>query len=184
VSRFLRNAWLLPAGFVPVALVVPAYAVQYLTVEQAQKALFPEAREFAALTVELSAEQRAAIESASGVAVRNARQEVWKASGAQGPLGWFIVDRVVGKHEFITYAVGLDPQGGVSGLEIMDYRETYGGQVRDLSWRKQFYGKSFGASLRLDDDIRNISGATLSCRHVSDGVRRLLALYHVVLRSR
>lgn len=180
----MRSAWLFPAGFVPVALVAPAYAVQYLTVGQAQQALFPEASELAPVAVELSAEQREAIESASGVAVRNARLEVWQASGAKGPLGWFIVDRVVGKHEFITYALALDPQGAVRGLEIMDYRETYGGQVRDLSWRKQFYGKSFGATLRLDQDIRNISGATLSCRHVTDGVRRLLALYHAVLRSR
>ncbi len=184
MSRFVRAASLLPAAFVPAALVAPAYAVQYLTVEQAQKALFPKASELAPLTIDLSAEQREAIESTSGVAVRNLHPEVWKASGAGGSLGWFMVDRVVGKHEFITYALALDPQGAVRGLEIMDYREIYGGQVRELSWREQFYGKSFGAALRLDQDIRNISGATLSCRHVTDGVRRLLALYHVALRSR
>jgi Na+-translocating ferredoxin:NAD+ oxidoreductase RnfG subunit len=183
VSRFLRSAWLLPGGLVPAAIVAPAYAVQYLTVEQAHKALFAQASEFTRLPLELSAEQQRAIEAASGVAVRNASQEVWKASHDATPLGWVIIDKVVGKHEFITYALALDAQGAVHGLEIMDYRETYGGQVRDASWRRQFYGKEYGAPLRLDQDIRNISGATLSCRHVSDGVRRLLALHHVVLRA-
>ncbi|HMA81439.1 MAG TPA: FMN-binding protein, partial [Candidatus Binatia bacterium] len=33
----------------------------------------------------------------------------------------------------------------------------------------------------LDKDIRNLSGATLSCQHVTEGIRRNLALYHVAL---
>jgi len=37
--------------------------------------------------------------------------------------------------------------------------------------------------VRLDADIHNISGATLSCRHVTDGVRRLLSLYAHALKS-
>ena len=38
------------------------------------------------------------------------------------------------------------------------------------------------AHLKLDEDIQNISGATLSCRHLTDGVKRLLALYDLVLK--
>jgi hypothetical protein len=34
------------------------------------------------------------------------------------------VDEVVGKHEFITYAAGLNADGSVKQIEIMDYRET------------------------------------------------------------
>jgi Na+-transporting NADH:ubiquinone oxidoreductase subunit NqrC len=48
--------------------------------------------------------------------------------------------------------------------------------VRDPRWRAQFVGKRAGAPLSLDDDIQNISGATLSCRHVTEGVKRILAL--------
>jgi Na+-translocating ferredoxin:NAD+ oxidoreductase RnfG subunit len=103
----------------------------------------------------------------------------WKVEGG----GWFLMDEVVGKHEFITYAVGLDAQGAVKQVEVMDYRETHGGQVRQEAWRAQFVGKQHGAVLKLDDDIQNISGATLSCRHITDGVKRLLATYDVVLRN-
>ncbi len=95
--------------------------------------------------------------------------------------GWFIVDEVIGKHEYITYAVGLSADGAVRGLEIMEYRESYGGEVRDPKWRAQFTGKTKSAPLQLDKDIQNISGATLSSRHIADGVRRLLALYDVAL---
>jgi hypothetical protein len=103
--------------------------------------------------------------------------KVWRAPGG----GWMFVDQVIGKHEFITYAVALEPDGTVRQVEIMEYRESYGGEVRNGRWRKQFAGKKAGDALAIDEDIRNISGATLSCTHLTDGVRRLLATYATVL---
>ena len=166
----------------PAAVCAPAHATQYLTVEQAQKLLFPEAERMTSANVTLTPELKRRIEQASGARVRNDVQSVWRAERAGAPAGWFLVDEVVGKHEFITYALALDLEGAVRGIEILDYRESYGGQIRDLAWRRQFAGKKAGAHLKLDDDIRNISGATLSCRNVADGVRRLLALHEFALR--
>ena len=80
--------------------------------------------------------------------------------------------------------MGLDPQGRVRGIEVLDYRESHGGEIRDPQWRLQFAGKTARDPLQLDRDIRNISGATLSCRHVTDGVKRILALYESELRNR
>jgi Na+-transporting NADH:ubiquinone oxidoreductase subunit C len=160
------------------ALVAPsAFAVQYLTVDQAQKAIFP-GKSFTAAPVKLTSPERKAIQATSGVRVLRDEQQVWRVSGG----GWFIVDEVVGKHEFITYAVGLNANGSVKQIEIMDYRETYGGQIRDEKWRAQFVGKTAGSTLKLEADIKNISGATLSCRHITDGVKRLLAFHEVALK--
>ena len=160
------------------ALVAPsAFAVQYLTVDQAQKAIFP-GKTFSPAPVKLTSAQRKAIEQASGVRVLRDDQQVSRVNGG----GWFIVDEVVGKHEFITYAVGLNADGSVKQIEIMDYRETYGGQIRDQKWRAQFVGKTSKSTLKLDSDIKNISGATLSCRHITDGVKRLLAFYEIALK--
>jgi Na+-translocating ferredoxin:NAD+ oxidoreductase RnfG subunit len=91
---------------------------------------------------------------------------------------------VIGKHELITYAVGLDAGGSVRGIEVLEYRESYGGQIRYDSWRRQFVGKKASDPVRLEQDILNVSGATLSCRHVTDGVRRLLALHEIALKQR
>lgn len=157
---------------------VPAHAVTYLTVEQAQVAIFP-GRKLTPAGVTLTKGQRKAIERASDVRVRNPDLKAWKVEGG----GWFLLDEVIGKHEFITYAVGLTGDGAVKQIEVMDYRETYGGQVRDEKWRAQFIGKKHGVKLKLDDDIQNISGATLSSRHIADGVRRLLATYELVLKK-
>jgi len=160
------------------ALIAPsAFAVQYLTVDQAQKAIFP-GKSFTGSPIKLTGDQRKAIEQASGVRVLRDEQHVWRVSGG----GWFIVDEVVGKHEFITYAAGLTANGSIKQIEIMDYRETYGGQIRDQKWRLQFVGKTSKSTLKLDSDIKNISGATLSCRHITDGVKRLLAFYEIALK--
>lgn len=164
---------MLPAA---AAIVSPAYATTYLTVEQAQAALFPGAR-LTPAAITLSDAQRRAIEARAGVRVRERELKAWRADDG----AWFLVDQVLGKHELITYAVALSPEGRVAGVEIMDYRETYGYQVRDARWRAQFLGKTAADPLKLDADIRNISGATLSCRHVTDGIKRLLATYEAAL---
>ena len=160
------------------ALIAPsAFAVQYLSVEQAQQAIFS-GKKFFSAPVKLTPAQRSAIEKKSRVRVLHNEQQVWRVSSG----GWFIVDEVVGKHDFITYAVGLNADGSVKQIEVMDYRETYGYEIRNEKWRAQFVNKTANSALKLDDDIKNISGATLSCRHITDGVKRLLAFYEVALR--
>lgn len=62
-------------------------------------------------------------------------------------------------------------------IEIMQYNESYGYEVRNASWRAQFVGKSAHSPLQLNVDIKNISGATLSSKHITDGVKRLLQKY-------
>ena len=149
---------------------------------QAQQLLFAEADRFVDAAVELSDDQRKAIEDKSGVRQRWKKQAVWRAEKAGQLLGWFIVDEVVGKHEFITYAAGLTPDGKVRGIEILVYRETHGYQVRNPDWRHHFEGKTLADPFKLEQDIPNIAGATLSCKNVTNGVKRLLALQQVLLR--
>jgi len=110
--------------------------------------------------------------------VRHREMQIWKVSNG----GYFVVDEVVGKHDFITYAIGLNSNGTVKQIEIMTYRESYGYQVRNIEWRNQFIGKNSSAPLKLNQDIKNISGATLSSRHVADGVKRILATYEVAFK--
>ncbi len=158
------------------SVVSPLSGATYLTVEQAQKAIFPNSR-LQPVERLLSQEERRLIETRSGVKVRNPKLNLWKTENGE----WFIVDEVLGKHEFITFALGLDAQGKVLQVEVMDYRETYGFEVRNEAWRRQFQGRKDGDALKLDQDIKNISGATLSCRHITDGVKRLLATHAVAL---
>jgi hypothetical protein len=172
-----RWAW----GVGPVAAVAlapsPVCAQHFMSLEQAQAAMFP-GETLTPRPVTLTDEQEKAIETDSGVRVHDKTVRAWRASGG----GTFIVDQVLGKHEMITWALALQPDGSVKQIDILDYRETYGYEIKHPKWRAQFEGKTAAATLKLDDDIKNISGATLSCRHVTDGVKRLLATYQHALR--
>src|SRR5262245_45765969 len=117
---------------IPVAvLVTPVYAVDYLSVEQAQQVLFANGEMLTPVAVHLSSAQLSQIRDLAGVRQRNADPKVWKAEKDGQTVGWFLVDEVVGKHEFITYATALSADGKVLGVEIMSYRETHGGEIRE-----------------------------------------------------
>jgi Na+-translocating ferredoxin:NAD+ oxidoreductase RnfG subunit len=173
--------WLAPAAIF--AIPVPqCVAAQYMTLQQAQGLIYAQADQFVPAAVTLSPEQVAAVEARSRVKLRAPKQQVWEARAKGKQIGWFFVDQVIGKHELITYAAGIDLDGKLRQFQIVEYREIQGYQVRELAWRDQFVGKTVDDPLEVGVDIRNISGATLSCHHVAEGLRRLLALHETVLR--
>ena len=168
--------WLVPLGVGAASAAQVAYATQYLTVEQAQHAAFPGATTFVPVQPDIGGIPGAA---------RDWTPHVWQARGGEKLLGWFFADAVIGKSEAIDYALALDASGAVLALEVLQYRESHGSEVRMAPWRKQFVGKTVRDPVALNDDIKNISGATLSCRHLTEGVQRLLKLYAAALaRSR
>ena len=181
-----QNDWLRFVS-IPVAAVAVAgqvQAAQYLTVEQAQKLMFGKSATFERNDLKWDEAVAAVIQDASGVRVERNKQPVWEVREGGELAGYFIVDEVFGKHEYITYALALDADGKVRQLEVLVYRESYGYEIRNPAWRAQFIGKRHGDPVTLEEDIKNISGATMSCRHVSQGVKRLLATYDHVLRQR
>jgi hypothetical protein len=132
------------------AIVAPsAFAVQYLSVDQAQKAIFP-GKSFTAAPVKLTAAQRKAIEQARGVRVLKDEQPLWRV----GADGWFIVDEVVGKHEFITSAVGLNSMDRSSRLK---------------SWT---IAKPMVARFEIKSGVPNLSGRTAGRRSYSIAISK------------
>jgi Na+-transporting NADH:ubiquinone oxidoreductase subunit NqrC len=175
----------LPVGLLPAALAcgavlapIEAHAKVFLSVEQSQKDMFGAAALKPAPVV-LTAAQQDHLHDVSSVSLPFQGNRVWEAAGG----GWFVVDEVVGKHETITYSVGINADGTVRRVEILEYRETYGAEVAGDGWLKQFVGKNVDSPIKLGKDIDNISGATLSSKHVADGVKRGLAMYALVLRG-
>jgi FMN-binding domain len=142
----------------PIALFISvgsaAHAVQYLSLSEAQRHAFPSATNFAVIQSD----------------------RIWRAEAGGHLLGFFIFDRVIGKHLYIDYSVALDPAGRIRQVDILQYRESYGGEIRSPSWLGQFVGKTNGSALQVGVDIRNISGATLSCHHVTEGVKRIMTI--------
>jgi Na+-translocating ferredoxin:NAD+ oxidoreductase RnfG subunit len=86
--------------------------------------------------------------------------------------------------EPITFITVISPEGTVRQVEIMVYRESIGSEVRDHRFLGQYKDKTAEHPLRVGKDVANISGATLSARAVSLGVKRALVLWDVFYGSR
>jgi hypothetical protein len=164
------------------AVAAPAFATQYLSPEQAQKLMFPEADAFRSQPLSLDMAQMRQVEQIAGLPTRSVQWRVVAAYKGEKLLGHMVLDNVIGKFELISYAVGVNPDASVRQVEILAYRESHGSEIRLPAWRRQFVGKSArSGDLRIGGGINNISGATLSCTHVTDGVRRIAAVAQVAL---
>lgn len=175
----LAVAGLAAIGGAPMQVVV---AAEYLSLEAAQQAAFPQADRFSEIALSLTPAQCVQVAALAGPQPPHRSLRAWKATRGQELLGYVFVDEVLGKEQFITYAIGIDASGMLGSPEVMAYRESHGEEVRDAAWRHQFDGRRSLGELRFRTDIKNIAGATLSCEHVTQGVRWVEALWQVSLR--
>ena len=166
------------AGLAMMSAPLIVQAKIYVSAEQAQKVLFPN-KSFSKTPILITEDLQEKMRIASSIRHPFQGNRIWKAADGS----WFIVDEVVGKHEMISYAVGINPQGNITGIEILEYVESYGYEVSDAQWRKQFIGKNASDPIKLNQDIQNIGGATLSCKHITDGVKRVALLYELALKT-
>ena len=86
-------------------------AADYLSVEAAQKALFPAADHFTELVLSLDAGQRAQVQDLAGAQPPHRSLRAFRALQGGELLGYVFIDEVIGKQELITYAVGIDAGG-------------------------------------------------------------------------
>jgi len=156
------------------ALPASVCAATYATADEVAHRAFKTATAFADVLVATTPADAIAL-AAPGAAARTAPLHTIEARDGDAALGRVIVDSVIGKFEQIDYAVAVDATGKVLAVEILVYREGHGSEVRMPAWRNQFVGKTAADPVRIGADISNISGATLSCTHLTDGVHRLVA---------
>jgi hypothetical protein len=176
--------WLAPGALVALTFApMVVVASDYLSVEEAQKSLFPQADQFMEVAVALSDAQRQQVAALAGPQPPHRSLHIWKALRGAELLGYVFVDEVIGKQDFITYAAGIDSTGRLGTLEVLSYREAHGGEVRNLAWRRQFAGRQGEEQVKVRTEIKNIAGATLSCEHLTQGVRWLAGVWEVALKG-
>lgn len=128
----------------------------------------------------LSADEREEIERSTGEPWAAPVFRVLTALRGDSLVGIGVIDDARGKDQPITYLLITDRALTVRGLEILAYRESYGGEVRAGAWRKQFEGRAPGEPLRPGKEIKTISGATISSRSITAAVRRQLSALRVL----
>ena len=162
------------AALLAVAVPASVCAATFATADEVARRTFRTATAFADVLVTPTPEEAIALGVPGGLPHMGPVRTI-EARQGDAVLGRVVVDSVLGKFEQIDYAVALDASGKVLAVEILTYREGHGAEVRLPAWRNQFIGKTAADPLRIGADIANISGATLSCTHITDGVHRIVA---------
>lgn len=154
------------------------FSVRGLLAEQFRKSELVDYRR-----IELSARTRDHIEQQLGEKLEKGEYIFYVAHSGERIDGYALFDREIGQHEYIDFATFFDARGMVTRVEVVAYREPYGGGIRSKRFRSQFVGKGFGSGFRPGHDIDVISGATLSAHAMAKAVQRASVLLHDTILS-
>ncbi|MFQ5686732.1 MAG: FAD:protein FMN transferase [Candidatus Scalindua sp.] len=90
--------------------------------------------------------------------------------------GYAIITEEAGKFHPYTFIVSVSPKGKIREIAILVYRESRGAEIAHKRFLYQFKGKSLKSPLRINKDIINITGATMSVVTMCTGVKKVLAV--------
>lgn len=148
--------------------------------EQALQAVLPNADEFEESSQLLEeAAQRGDLKTLTGISL---------GLRGQTPVGAVFTVEPIGYTQEIVMLVGVSSEGKVTGVEILDHLETpgLGSRIEEDWYLDQYLGLETGRDYYLakdGGDIDAISGATVSCRSVTEGVNTALRAYEALIQG-
>ena len=108
--------------------------------------------------------------------------KIYECSKNGEKVGWVVQVTPRGYGGPLVFAVGIDINGKVTGISIIDNKETPGlGQnVEKREFQKQFKGKETGEPLEVGKDIDALTGATISSKAITLGVKEALQAMEIL----
>lgn len=156
---------------VPTIVASVAHAEQWQTLEEAVARIYPGED----LTpADFKLDSRAYTRLKFEYDVPSIRPQVKAWTTASGD--WLFLDQVYGLDDIVTYLLGVNPEGNITGLEILTCAEGYCGGVFTPQWRAQMATATHGRWMP-GEVVPLLSGATLSTTHIAEGVKKILAIH-------
>lgn len=152
------------------------HAEVFMSEEEAVKIMLSESKRIRKELIRLTGEKKDRIEERIGWKFPEQAFEVYIGETGDKIDGYAMLHNTIGKHKHMTYMVGVDSTGACSDVELLVFREARGSEVGRKRFNVQYEGKTVLDPIRINKDIINISGATMSVRSISAGVKRVLVL--------
>ncbi|HKJ88358.1 MAG TPA: FMN-binding protein [Gammaproteobacteria bacterium] len=171
------------AALTAVALLLPCPSGAAGPEEGAVRAAFPGADRIERDTLFLSHAEQERLRQRARAPVDSRLFPVFEAYQGDRLLGYGFIDQRTVRTKLATFLVALGPDGAVRKVRVLGWIEPPDYRPGER-WLDQFEGQELSGSLRLGGAIQGMSGASLSSRTFTDGVRRILALYRVKLAER
>jgi hypothetical protein len=150
--------------------------------DEAFRLAFPTATAVAQTTKFLTEAQVAAAKERAGVEVSSRLFTFYTARRESEILGYAVIDTHVVRTLPETVLVVLTPAGAVDQVLMLAFYEPRE-YLPPPHWLEQFAGRDLdGRRWRLGGDLHGISGATLTARGITHGVRKALVLFDLLVR--
>jgi len=178
-SWLRRGLRALVASVCLVALAAHAQEGDFLSEDEAAKAVFPAADRIDRRAVTATPALRDRVRERLGSVVPSMWEDTWVIFTAHDHdklLGEAVIVEEIGKHRPITFVVGVRPDGTIEDVAVMAYREAYGGEIRSNRFLTQYDRKAPGDDLRPYHGIKNVAGATLSVEAAGRAVHKAQAI--------
>lgn len=146
--------------------------------DRAMSRLFPAARDYKTVDVQISGDALARIEKRLGKALDPGERGNWiyyAITGAKGELiGHVLTDAERGEYGAIELVLGVDPEGKASAIYIQRARER-DKVFKSKGFLDQFIGKTVTDPVRLGEDVKAARSA--ATEQTAFGVRKMLVMY-------
>ena len=111
-----------------------------------------------------------------GLGVKDLNYSLYKLHAGENRTGYMIISKAFGRYDFFDYMVIYNLDLTIRSAKVLIYRENWGVEIASTRWLKQFTGLSFKDPIAISHDIQGISGATISCKSATLGVKQLTLL--------
>ena len=108
----------------------------------------------------------------AGTSAGSGKTVVSEIRDASNLLGYMVETQVRGRSGPFRIAVLLDDRLVVKRATVVSYPWSHGRGVGRRSFARQFEGKGPEDAIEIGKDIDAVTGATISCRAMAEGVRQ------------
>jgi hypothetical protein len=177
---------LLLAGLVAVGSIslttTTATAKAFYSKQEALVLAFPEAAKVDNHTYFLTKEQVKRVSTLAATPVDSKLFTFYIGHKDGQVLGYAAIETNIVRTLPETFLIVLSPSGVVQKLFVLAFYEPEE-YLPSERWLRQFDQKSLNPDLQLRRDIHGIAGSTLTARAVTSGVRKVLALFQVLIQE-
>ena len=131
-------------------------------------------------TIYLTEQQASRIEQKAKATVDSRVITYYVGRADEKNTGYAFFDRQTVRTMPVVYMVVVNPDTTVRAVEILAFHEPED-YLPTERWLDQFEGTALNEDLWLKRGIQNVVGATLSAQTLTRGVRRILAMFEVVV---
>ena len=162
---------------------IPSFAKVFYAKDEALKLAFPNADQVETRTFIMKDSEVQKAEQLARTRIASKLFTFYVGKKAGTIVGYAAIDTHTVRTLPETFMVVLSPEGRVKTTLILAFHEPPE-YLASERWLKQFQGKELSSELGVGRGIAGIAGSTLTSHAMAQGIRKVLALFQILIKEK